>query len=266
MPAIDVGALLAEVDALAPFALAEDWDNVGLMVGRRDRAVTRVLVALDLRAAVLDEAIATGAEAVLVHHPPIYPALSAVSDARTAGRLVLRAAEERIAVIAAHTNLDSATGGLNDLMAADLGMGHTVPLVSMPGEASVGLGRVGDVAPTTLGDLAARAVAEFTPRQANLGMAGDPGMRVQRVAICTGSGGSLMQAARDAGADAYVTGDLKYHDFDAAEGMGLVNVPHAAVEAHVLRQWVPRLAAALADHGVEVTPSSVDTDPWFAAC
>ena len=120
--------------------------------------------------------------------------------------------------------------------------------------------------PTTLGALSARAIAAFGPRQANLAMAGDPEMPVRRVAICTGSGGSLMQAARDAGADAYVTGDLKYHDFDAAEGMGLVNLPHAAVEAHVLREWVPKLAEALTADGVVVTPSSVDTDPWFAAC
>jgi dinuclear metal center YbgI/SA1388 family protein len=263
---MDVGALLSQIDALAPFALAEDWDNEGLLVGRRDREVTRVLVALDLRAAVLDEAVATGAQVVLVHHPPIYPAMSAVSDARAAGRLVLRAAEERIAVIAAHTNLDSATGGLNDLMARDLGMTATAPLVPLASDATVGLGRVGEVAPTTLGRLSVQAVAAFSPRQANLAMAGDPDMPVRRVAICTGSGGSLIQAARDAGADAYVTGDLKYHDFDAAEGMGLVNVPHAAVEAHALRQWAPRLADALADHGVEVAPSSVDTDPWFPAC
>ena len=263
---MDVGALLAHIDALAPFALAEEWDNVGLMVGRRDRAVTRVLVSLDLRAAVLEEAVATGAEAVLVHHPPIYPALSAVSDARTAGRLVLRAAEDHVAVIAAHTNLDSATGGLNDLMAHDLGLTDATPLVPLAADPAVGLGRVGQVAPTTLGALCAHAVSAFSPRQANLAMAGDPHMPVTRVAICTGSGGSLIQAARESGADAYVTGDLKYHDFDAAEGMGLINVPHAAVEAHALRQWTPTLADALAPHGVQVVASSVDTDPWFAAC
>lgn len=263
---MDVAGLLREIDALAPFALAEPWDNVGLMVGRRDRAVTRVLVALDLRAEVLDEAVATGADAVLLHHPPIFPALSAVSDARTAGRLVLRAAEERIAVVAAHTNLDSAAGGLNDLMAGDLGMTDLSPLVPHPDDPEVGLGRVGTVAATTLGDLSALAVAAFSPRQANLAMAGDPTIPVTRVAVCTGSGGSLIDAARAAGADAYVTGDLKYHDFDAAEGMGLVNLPHAAVEAHALRQWTPRLADALAPSGVQVSPSSVDTDPWCAAC
>lgn len=262
---MDVGRLLAEIDALAPFALAEPWDNVGLMVGRRDRPVTRVLVALDLREAVLDEAVETGATAVLLHHPPIFPALSAVSDARTAGRLVLRAAEERIAVIAAHTNLDSAAAGLNDLMAREIGMRDLAPLVPCPDDPVVGLGRVGTVDTTTLGDLSARAVAAFSPRRANLATAGNPTMPVARVAVCTGSGGSLIDAARAAGADAYVTGDLKYHDFDAAEGMGLVNLPHAAVEAHALHQWTPRLVDALAPSGVPVTFTSVDTDPWCEA-
>ena len=266
MAAIDVGGLLAAVDALAPFALAEDWDNVGLMVGRRGREVTTVLVALDLRPAVLDEALALGAQAILVHHPPIFPALSAVSDARTTGRLELRAAEDRVAIIAAHTNLDSARGGLNDLMADALGMTATTPLVPSPRNPALGLGRVGEVPATTLGALAAMAVREFCPRTANLGLAGDPDMPVQRVAICTGSGGSLIDAARDCGAQAYVTGDLKYHDFDAAEGMGLVNVAHGAVEGHVLRMWTPLLAAALSTTRVQVMSSSVDTDPWCAAC
>ena len=266
MTAIDVGGLLTAVDALAPFALAEPWDNVGLMVGRRGREVTTVLVALDLRAAVLDEAASLGAQAIVLHHPPIFPALSAVSDARTMGRLVLRAAEERVAIIAAHTNLDSARGGLNDLMAHVLGMTGTTPLVPSPRDPALGLGRVGEVPTTTLGALAAMAVREFCPRTANLGLAGDPDMPVHRIAICTGSGGSLIAAARDCGARAYVTGDLKYHDFDAAEGMGLVNVPHGAVEGHVLRMWTLLLAAALSTTGVQVMSSSVDTDPWCAAC
>jgi dinuclear metal center YbgI/SA1388 family protein len=235
-------------------------------VGRRDRPVSRVLVALDLRAAVLDEAAAMGADLVLVHHPPIFPAMSAVTDERTAGALVLRAAEERIGVVAAHTNLDSAAGGLNDLMAGALGMSTTSPLVPDADDPAVGLGRVGDIAPTLLGVLAMRAVEAFSPRHANLGMAGDPAMAVTRVAVCTGSGRSLIDAARAAGADAYVTGDLTYHDADAAEGMGLVNVPHGAVEQHCMRAWAPMLASALGPCGVEVAVTSVDTDPWREAC
>ncbi len=263
---MNTGDLLAVLDDLAPMRLAEHWDNVGLMVGRRDRPVSRVLVALDLRAAVLDEAAAMGADLVLVHHPPIFPAMSAVTDERTAGALVLRAAEERIGVVAAHTNLDSAAGGLNDLMAGALGMSTTSPLVPDADDPAVGLGRVGDIAPTLLGVLAMRAVEAFSPRHANLGMAGDPAMAVTRVAVCTGSGRSLIDAARAAGADAYVTGDLTYHDADAAEGMGLVNVPHGAVEQHCMRAWAPMLASALGPCGVEVAVTSVDTDPWREAC
>jgi dinuclear metal center YbgI/SA1388 family protein len=264
---VNTGEFLVALDALAPAHLAEDWDNVGLMVGRRDRPVTRVLVALDLRAAVLDEADATGADLVLVHHPPIFPAMSAVTDAHATGALVLRAAEARIAVVAAHTNLDSAAGGLNDLMAQALGMSTTSPLVPDGPDATVGLGRVGDITPRApLGALARRAIEVFSPCRANLGMVGDPDLSVTRVAVCTGSGRSFIDAARAAGADAYVTGDLTYHDADAAEGMGLVNVPHGAVEQHCMRAWTPALAHALAASGVPVEMTSVDTDPWREAC
>lgn len=263
---MNVGEFLAAVDALAPWRLAEEWDNVGLMVGRRDREVMQVLVALDLRADVLDEAADRGAELVLVHHPPIFPALSAVSDARTAGALVLRAAEDQVAVVAAHTNLDSAAGGLNDLMAGALGMRDLQPLVPNGDDPGVGLGRVGVLDPTSPGDLAARAVDTFCTRRANLGMVGDPARHVRRVAVCTGSGGSLIEAARVAGAEAYVTGDLKYHDADVAEGMALINVAHGAVEQHCLRAWTPSLAAALAPSGVAVEFATADTDPWREAC
>lgn len=263
---MNVGQFVAAVDALAPWRLAEEWDNVGLMVGRRDREVSRVLVALDLREAVLDEARATGADLVLVHHPPIFPALSAVSDARTAGALVLRAAEEQVSVVAAHTNLDSAAGGLNDVMATALGMRDTAPLVPDATDPAVGLGRVGDVDAVTLADLSGHAVHAFCDRRANLGMVGEASHEVRRVAVCTGSGGSLIEAARAAGADAYVTGDLKYHDADAAEGMALINVAHGAVEQHCLRAWTPVLADALAPSGVPVAFTTIDTDPWREAC
>jgi dinuclear metal center YbgI/SA1388 family protein len=263
---VNLGGFLAVLDGLAPARLAEPWDNVGVMTGRRDLPVTRVLVALDLRADVLDEARGTGADVVLVHHPPIFPALSPVSPHRTQGALVLRAAAEGVAVVAAHTNLDSAAGGLNDLMAADLGLRDVEPLVPAPTDPALGIGRVGEVDPIPLAQLARRATDAFCPRRANIGLSGDAARLVARVAVCTGSGGSLVEAARLAGVDAYVTGDLKYHDHDAAEGMGLVNVAHGAVEQHVMRLWTPTLADALGPSGVPVGFTTVDTDPWMDAC
>lgn len=252
--------LLSQIARLAPPELAEDWDNVGLLVGRHNQAVTRVLVALELRGEVLDEAREMGCDAVLTHHPVIFPSLAALTDDGVASELVLRAAEERVAVIAAHTNLDSAAGGLNEVMADLLGLRGALPLRPSPDDAAVGLGRVGAVEPTTLAALAERASAAFDG--ARVSYAGDPETRVERVACCTGSGASLIADARASGADSFVTSDLKYHDADRANGLQLVSLPHASVERVALRHWTKRLTRLLAPDGVDVFFAETDTDLW----
>src|SRR6478735_8103645 len=137
-----VAQLLGAVERLAPAALAEEWDNVGLLVGRHNQPVSRVLVALELRDEVLGEAREFRCDTVLTHHPAIFPSLASVTD-HPAGELVLRAAEARVAVIAAHTNLDAARGGLNDVMAEILGVTAATPLRPSPDHPSCGLGRIG---------------------------------------------------------------------------------------------------------------------------
>lgn len=258
-----VAQLLSAVERLAPAALAEEWDNVGLIVGRHNQPVRRVIVALDLRDEVLGEAREHGCDAVLTHHPPIFPAIGAVTDGRAASELVLRAAEGRIAVVAAHTNLDAAPGGLNDIMAGMLGITRPRPLTPSDGRDDAGLGRVGPVAPTTVQAVVDRVARGFPGGVVRY--AGDPWARVERIACCTGSGASLIAVARDAGADAYVTSDLKYHDADRAEGLPLVGLPHATAEREVLRRWSKGLARALAPEDVEVRFAEADTDPWQSA-
>jgi dinuclear metal center YbgI/SA1388 family protein len=258
-----VAQLIAAVERLAPSALAEEWDNVGLLVGRHNQPARRVLVALELRDEVLGEARETGCDAVLTHHPPIFPALSALTDAGAASELVLRAAEGRVAVIAAHTNLDAAAGGLNDVMAEMLGVSGAAPLVPSATDPALGLGRVGAVPATTLGALVDRVRAGFGGPA--VFYAGDPFARVERVACCTGSGGSLIDAARSAEADAYVTSDLRYHDADRAEGLPLVALPHARAERVAMKRWTKALEQALAPDGVEVRFAEADTDPWQSA-
>lgn len=257
-----VAQLLAAVERLAPSRLAEDWDNVGLIVGRHNHPVRRVLVALELRDEVLGEAREHGCDAILTHHPPIFPTLSALTDAG-AGELVLRAAEGRVAVLSAHTNLDSATGGLNDVMAELLGISSAGALRPSPADPGCGLGRVGRVHPTTLGGLVERVRERFGGPAVSY--AGDPWTRVERVACCTGSGGSLIAEARAAEADAYVTSDLKYHDADRAEGMPLVCLPHARAERVAMRRWTKGLERALAPERVEVRFADAETDPWQTA-
>lgn len=256
-----VAELVAAVERLAPPALAEEWDNVGLLVGRHNQPVRRLLVALELRDEVLGEAAELGCDAVLTHHPPIFPSLAAVTDDTHAADLVLRAAESRVAIVAAHTNLDAAAGGLNDVMAELLGLTSTVPLRPAAIDPRVGLGRVGQTpARFTLEKLVQRAGEAFpgAPRR----YVGDPGARVRTVACCTGSGASLLPDALAAGADAYVTSDLKYHDADRAPGLPLIALPHAHVERVAMKRWTRTLERTLAPGGVDVRFAVTDTDPW----
>jgi dinuclear metal center YbgI/SA1388 family protein len=258
-----VAELVAVLERLAPPALAEEWDNVGLLVGRHNQPAHRVLVALDLRDDILAEASELGCDAVITHHPPIFPSLSAITDDTPAAELVLRAAESRIAIVAAHTNLDAASGGLNDVMAELLGLTATQPLRPSPTDPSVGLGRVGQApARMTLERLVKRAGDAFdAPRR----YVGDPSARVRTVACCTGSGASLLPDALAAGADVYVTSDLKYHDADRSHGLALIALPHARVERLAMKRWAKTLERALAGEDVDVRFAVTDTDPWHVA-
>jgi dinuclear metal center YbgI/SA1388 family protein len=259
---VDIANFLDAIERLAPSALAEEWDNVGLIVGRRTHVVRRVVVALDLRGALLEEALREAVDTVLVHHPPIFPALTDVSDSSAAGELVLTAAEHAIAVVAAHTNLDSARGGLNDQMAELLGVREAVPLVPAAADPAAGLGRVGTCTAQRLGDLVDH-VAATVPGPVT--WTGDRDARITRVACCTGSGASFIDDARDADADVYVTSDLKYHDADRAPRLALIAVPHGRIEAMMIARWCAQLAEALASEGVVVTTAATDTDPWQPA-
>ena len=255
-----VAELLSAVERLAPSSLAEEWDNVGLLVGRHNQPVQKLLVALELRDGILGEAVELGCHAVVIHHPVIFPALTAVTDDLASAELVLQAAEHRIAVIAAHTNLDAASGGLNEIMAGLLGMGAATPLRPSAHDPALGLGRVGQApARMTLEKLVNRAGEAFdAPRQ----YVGDPSAKIRTIACCTGSGASMIPEALAAGVDAYVTSDLKYHDADRAPGMALVSLPHARVERVAMKAWAKTLERTLAPDGVEVRFAVSDTDPW----
>jgi dinuclear metal center YbgI/SA1388 family protein len=256
-----VAEFVAAIERMAPSALAEDWDNVGLLVGRHNQPVSRVLVALELRDEILLEASEHGCDAILTHHPPIFPVLSAVTDHTVVGELVLRAAELRMAVVSAHTNLDAATGGLNDDMAELIGLSATRPLRPSLADPSQGLGRVGTVATgTTLEALVRTVAAAFGLNRP--AFVGDATARIATVACCTGSGSSLLPDAVAAAADVYVTSDLTYHDHDRAPGLALVTIPHGRVEQVALKRWARRLERAVAGDGVEVRFALTDTDPW----
>lgn len=250
-----------------PPATAEAWDAVGLVCGDPQAPVRRVLVALDPVSGVVDEALGLEADLLITHHPLLLTPVSSVAATTPAGRVVQRLVSGGRALLAAHTNADVAHGGVNDALAAALGLVGAAPLLPSSDDPTTGLGRVGDVEATTLGAFAEH-VRDVLPRTAHgVRVQGDPARRVRRVAVASGSGGDTVGAATEAGADVLVTSDLKHHvalDHREAGGVAVVDVAHFASE----HPWVPAYAGLLhsdlvaAGYDVDVQWSALVTDPW----
>jgi dinuclear metal center YbgI/SA1388 family protein len=258
--------VLAALDARYDPALAESWDAVGLVCGDPDEPVGRVLFAVDPTSAVVDEVIETGTQLLVTHHPLLLTPVHGVPADDPKGRLVHRLIRAGGALFVAHTNADRAREhGVNDALAAVLGLRDAVPLVPSDADPRAGLGRVGELpAPRTLREFAAHAAAVLPATVGGVRVSGDPERTVRRVAVCGGSGGSLADAAAAAGADVFLTSDLKHHPVsEAAEvpGPALVDVAHFATEW----PWLPVAAEALQrdlSGRVEVSVSRLRTDPW----
>ncbi|RBY94858.1 Nif3-like dinuclear metal center hexameric protein [Blastococcus sp. TBT05-19] len=265
MPVL-LGEVLAALDARYPSALAESWDAVGLVCGDPDEPVATVLFAVDPTAAVVDEVLATGAGLLVTHHPLFLTPVHGVPADDPKGRLVHRLVRAGAAHLVAHTNADRAPEhGVNDALAAALGLEDAVPLEPDATDPRAGLGRVGRLAePMTLREFAEHAALALPVTAGGVRAAGDPDRPVRTVAVCGGSGGSLLGAAAAAGADVLLTSDLKHHPVSEAleaPGPALVDVAHFASEW----PWLPVAAEVLrADLGgrVEVVVSTRRTDPW----
>ena len=146
---VTIQDIIAGLDRKTPFSLAESWDNVGLLVGNPARAVSRVLIGLDPSTSLVDEAISRGADTILTHHPVIFKPLPRIDTSSPEGALLEKALCHSIAIIACHTNLDSATDGVSDILATELGLGELTPLVPAGAEhPEAGLGRVGSPWPS----------------------------------------------------------------------------------------------------------------------
>lgn len=238
---ITLQEILTALETFAPYALAEGWDNVGLMAGDRTQPVERVLCALDVTEAVVREAIARGAQLVVAHHPVIFTSIRAVTEDDAAGRALRLAIKHDIALICMHTNADCAEGGVNDALAACLGLTSIEPM----GAGDNGLlGRVGDLA----SPMEPRTFAQFV--KTALGAGGvrftDGGRQIDRVAVGGGACGKLMDFALAKGAQVFVIGDCSYDLMQRAQSLGLtlVDAGHFPTENPVAAVFAERLHAA----------------------
>lgn len=193
------------IESIFPPSFAEDFDNIGLLVGRQNKKISKALICLDCDKNVVKEAISEGAELIITHHPVIFNPMKKVTDDTDHGEMIVSALENGISVYSAHTNFDSAPGGLTDSVVKELDL---IPIGNMEGE----LGRVcrapfGETAKT----LTKRIKEKFGIL--NLYSTFTENKRIETVAICNGGGGgSLVETAKQLKADVYISGDLKHHE------------------------------------------------------
>ena len=253
-----VADILEFIETLAPTHMKEDWDNVGLNCGHRDRPVTKILVALDPFTHVCREAKETGADLLVTHHALIWKP-GFITDATVQGRNTLFLIESGIAHINAHTNLDIAPGGVNDVLAAKLGLENIEIVNPVNG---IGLMRCGDVTEQTLD-------AFLTTVKENLGCDGlryvSGGKPVRKVAVGGGSCAGGMAEVLAAGCDTFVTADVKYNQFWDAKDMGLnlIDAGHFHTENPVVSVLAEKIAAAFPEIEVKISESHTDCMKYY---
>ncbi len=264
--------ILLAVEELWPESLAEDWDAVGLVVGRPSASVARIMFAVDPTLEVIEEALDWGAQLLITHHPLLLRGVNSVAATSGKGQAVHRLIEGGCALLTVHTNGDSAVGGVSDVLADALGLEEVEPLtpakLGLPEE---GIGRVGQLAAVvSLGDFAEHVFSILPSVAGGVRVAGDRQGLVRRVAVCGGAGDGLFDAVRASQADVYVTADLRHHPASEAREAAVNGRPYLIDLSHFASEWLWLPAAAqalgnvLADQqfDVELRVSQTNSDPW----
>ena len=259
-----VSDILNFVETLAPRSMKMDWDNVGLLCGSRSTPVTKVLVALDPFEHVCKEAADWGAEVIVTHHPLIFRPLPSITDETTIGRGIRTLIKHDISAINAHTNLDQAPGGVNDVLAKQLGLAN-IRVVNPCGEIDGqpwGLLRMGEVEEQNLSDFLSTVKEKLRCEGLRYVDGGKP---VRKVAVGGGACADGFREALDAGCDTFVTSDCKYNQFwDARDlGMNLIDAGHFHTENPVVAVLAEKIAAFFPEVEVKISESHWDCVKYY---
>ena len=218
--------IINSIESVAPRSAQEEWDNSGMQVGDTGRDIQSVLLTTDITEDVVNEAVLTGCQLIISHHPLLFHGLKQVCGQTPQARIVEMAIKHNIAIYSAHTNLDSAQGGINTSLADKLGIIDYRLLTES------GLGAIGKLPqPVPYADLIAHVrdvlkctYVRYTRAKKDM---------IETVALCGGSGAEFIEEAINQGADAYLTADCKYHEFQNADGrIGLIDIDHWYSERH----------------------------------
>ena len=243
------------LDRMAPFSIAQDWDNSGLQIGTFSKEIKKIFISLDPSLKALQEASRRQAQLLLTHHPLIFGSLFCIDGDVYPGNVITEALRTNIAVLAAHTNLDVARGGINDML-ADLFDLLEVEILEMETDSEqggIGLGRLGSLEkPLALSEIIERAKQVLDVEK--VGVVGSKDSRVKRVAVVGGSGGGMVSLASKKGADLLITGDISHHEARKAEdlGLALLDGGHFSTEKAALHLFADRFSVKLRELGWQV--------------
>lgn len=204
--------IAAAIEEFAPRSLQEDYDNAGLQVGDPEMEVSAVLLCLDVTDDILLEAERCRCNMIVSHHPLIFKGLKQLVGNDPVQRIAIEAIRRNIAIYSAHTNLDAAWDGVSHEIAHTLGLENLQVLDPNPDRPDTGIGVIGTMTPNPRLEFLRRVKETFNVKALRFS-ANSPMLVVKKVAVVGGSGAFLIKKAIEAGADAIVTGDVKYHDF-----------------------------------------------------
>ena len=258
--------VIAALQRRFPPHLAESWDNVGFLLGERTNDVSRLMTCLTLTPDVADEAIEAGVDLIVTHHPILFGGIKRLTSDSPESAAVLRVARSGCGVFSPHTAFDSAAEGINAWLIAQLGAKTAIPLTPTDDDPGLGSGRLGQLAePATLAEMT-RRLCEVTHIDATQ-VIGDPGREITTIAVACGAAGSMLGEATRAGADLFVTGEMRFHDCLTARTSGVaVLLPgHYATERPAVEVLATQLDAEFAD--IACFASTVERDPlrWVTA-
>ncbi len=252
--------------SLAPLSLQEHYDNCGLQVGDPESEVTGILVCLDVSESVISEAVATGCNMIVSHHPLIFHGLKQVVGANLVQRCLAQAIRSNVSIYSGHTNVDNVVNGVSEVMCKKLGLVNTGFLEPLPVRAEgwqAGSGKVGELT-EDLSELDFLSLVKSTFACGVLRHSALTGRKIRKVAVCGGAGADLIENAVRAGADAFITADLKYHDFMLADGRLLfIDAGHYETEQYTKELFFEFLSKNISTFATRIAQREVCPVKYF---
>ncbi len=265
---LSLSHVLDELARIAPLALAEDWDNVGLLSGDPGLPIERVMTCLTVCKDTVDEAIASGVNLIVSHHPCPFRPINKIVTTTPVGRWLWTLTRAGIAVYSPHTAWDNARQGINARLAEILELKNVVPMrpTKLLGEPFIGLGvgRVGNLSvSSTIGKISEHCRKALPFASVACSEARDKPCK--RIAIICGSGGSFVEMAAECGADVLLTGEATYHQYLEAQahGLALLTIGHFASEQFAMKHLAAMLKQAFPT--LDVRASECETDSFTAS-